>query len=359
MPYHKQCATWLLKKLDPELAHEIAIRSIGLGLAGKAQKDDPKLTTHFLGMDFPNPIGLAAGFDKNARALTGLAKIGFGSIEAGTVTPRPQDGNPRPRLFRLPEDGAIINRMGFNSCGIDRFCQNLAHIYKPDRHGHSLGATVPIGINLGINKLNSDPLKDYPYLLGRVKNYADYIAINLSSPNTPGLRDLQAASTIRTLLEAMRTAHPDHPPLLVKLAPDLSDDSYPDIIEAAYKGGAQGLILTNTTLSRPESLTNSHAVETGGLSGSPLAQRARHVLHLVSQENQGRLGLISVGGIETGKDVYERFAMGADLVQLYSSFIFHGPAVLQRIKSELLHEMAKNNQNSIEEIKPKFASHNI
>lgn len=360
MTYHKHLATWLLKKLDPEVAHEMAIKSISLGLAGKAEKDAPQLATHFLGMDFTNPVGLAAGFDKNARALKGLAKLGFGFLEAGTVTLRPQDGNPKPRLFRLTEDQSIINRMGFNSCGIDVFCQNLARTYRPNRHGYSHGHSeethAPIGINLGINKLNSDPEKDYPALLGRVKNYADYIAINLSSPNTPGLRDLQGAQTISRLLEAMRSAHPDHPPLFIKLAPDMSDDSYAPLIQAAYEGGASGLILTNTTISRPESLTSSRAIESGGLSGPPLAQRARHVLKLVSQENKGRLGLISVGGIETGKDVYERLEMGADLVQIYTSFIYHGPAALERIKRELLAHMQLKKKASIADIKPKFTT---
>ncbi len=335
-------ATWLLRRLNPETAHELAIHSIAHGLAGRGKPDHSALRTEALGLSFPNPIGLAAGFDKNARAVRGLARLGFGFVETGTVTPRPQPGNPRPRLFRLVDDHAIINRMGFNSCGIDRFCQNLTPLFRPDGNGTVKAAGVPLGINLGINKTGADPLVDYPALVGRTKSYADYITINLSSPNTPGLRDLQATDMLARLLDAIQTAHPDRPPLLVKLAPDLEDDAYGPILQTALDGGADGLILTNTTLARPASLTDPHREEAGGLSGAPLAERARHVLQLVSDLNNGRLCLISSGGIETGKDILERLKMGADLVQVYTAFIYEGPAVLTRLKQELLHEMSRS-----------------
>ncbi len=334
-------ATWLLRRLDPETAHELAIHSIAHGLAGRGRPDHSALRTDVLGMSFPNPIGLAAGFDKNARAVRGLASLGFGFVETGTVTPRPQSGNPRPRLFRLTEDRAIINRMGFNSCGIDRFCQNLAPLFRPDRKGHVQPASAPLGINLGINKTDADPLADYPALVGRTKSYASYITINLSSPNTPGLRDLQAADMLGRLLEAIQTAHPDRPPLLVKLAPDLGDRAYAPILQTAIDGGADGLILTNTTLARPTSLRSPHKAETGGLSGAPLAERARDVLGLVSQLNARRLCLVSSGGIETGRDVLDRLRMGADLVQVYTAFIYEGPSLLTRLKQELLQEMSR------------------
>ncbi|GBQ08626.1 dihydroorotate dehydrogenase 2 [Saccharibacter floricola DSM 15669] len=345
-------ASWVLRHVNPELAHEIAVHSIRSGFAGSAPADDPALTTTALGHSFSNPIGLAAGFDKNARAVRGLAKLGFSHIETGTVTPRPQPGNPRPRLFRLPEDGAIINRMGFNSCGIDRFCQNLSLLYRPASDGTVQAATAPIGINLGINKTGSAPLKDYPALVGRVKNYADYITINLSSPNTPGLRDLQGSDTISRLLDAIKQAHPDHPPLLVKLAPDLSDDSYRPIVNAAINSGANGLILTNTTLARPKSLTSSHALETGGLSGAPLKARSSDVLRLVSQLAHGQLTLISSGGITTGRDILDRLKMGASLVQIYTAFIYEGPAALVRLKKELLEAMRADNISSLAELTP-------
>lgn len=346
-------ATWVLKRIDPEQAHEIAIKSIALGLAGRASPDSPLLKTEIFGHSFKSPVGLAAGFDKNARALRGLARLGFGYIEAGTVTPRPQDGNPKPRLFRMTEDAAIINRMGFNNCGIDIFCQNLAKIFRPDRQGHVIGAGVPLGINLGINKLNADPLRDYPALVQRVKNYADYITINLSSPNTPGLRDLQGPGMLSRILDNINENCPDRPPLLVKLAPDLSNESYASIVEAACQHGADGLVLTNTTLSRSDSLIDSRAFETGGLSGRPLANRARSVLQIVARQNKGRLKLVSVGGIETGRDVFERLHLGADLVQIYTTFIFHGPAALQRIKKELLRTMQKAGATSIADIRNK------
>lgn len=340
-------ATWLLRRLNPETAHELAIHSIAHGLAGRGKPDHSALRTEALGLSFPNPIGLAAGFDKNARAVRGLTKLGFGFVETGTVTPRPQPGNPRPRLFRLVEDRAIINRMGFNSCGIDQFCQNLASLFRPNRHGQIGPADAPLGINLGINKTGADPLVDYPALVGRTKSYADYLTINLSSPNTPGLRDLQAADMLARLLEAIQTAHPDRPPLLVKLAPDLEDEAYAPILQAVIDGGADGLILTNTTLARPTSLKDPHRDETGGLSGAPLADRARHVLQLVSELNKGRLCLVSSGGIETGRDILERLKMGANLVQIYTAFIYEGPAVLTRLKQELLHEMSRSGIRSL------------
>ncbi|MXV43756.1 quinone-dependent dihydroorotate dehydrogenase [Saccharibacter sp. 17.LH.SD] len=343
-------ASWMLRQLDPELAHEIAIRSIGAGLAGKTTPDDPSLKTHVLGLSFPNPIGLAAGFDKNARAIRGLAHLGFGYVEAGTVTPRPQPGNPRPRLFRLLNDGAIINRMGFNSCGIDQFCQNLAHLYRPSHNGTIHTGSHPIGINLGINKINAHPLEDYPALIGRVKSYADYITINLSSPNTPGLRDLQSADMLSQILDAIQQKHSDRPPLLVKLSPDIDDESYEPIVEAAINHGANGLILTNTTLARPQTLSSPHRHEAGGLSGRPLTERSRHVLQHVSQISKGRLTLISSGGIESGYDILQRLQMGASLVQVYTSFIYEGPTVLTRLKHELLDAMSRENVKSLSEI---------
>ncbi|QDH17315.1 quinone-dependent dihydroorotate dehydrogenase [Swingsia samuiensis] len=344
-------ATFLLHRLSPEAAHEVAIHSMALGLGSFSQPDDPRLQTKALGLTFPNPIGLAAGFDKNARAVRPLAKLGFGHIEAGTVTPRPQPGNPHPRLFRLSEDGAIINRMGFNGYGINRFCRNLARLHRPMPNGRTRGATIPIGGNIGINKTGADPLRDYPELVSRVSPYVDYITMNLSSPNTPGLRDLQSAKMLEELLAAINTRNPQRPPLLVKLAPDMDNQSYEPIVEAAIKGDAQGLILTNTTIARPSYLTSKHAAETGGLSGRPLTQRSREVLKLVAQINQGRIALISCGGIESGQDIFDRLQMGADMVQIYTSFVLQGPSILARLKRELLQEMENAGLSSITDIK--------
>lgn len=347
----RNVAVRLLRCVDPETAHELAIHSIAQNLAGKAPEDDPALATTAMGLSFPNPVGLAAGFDKNARAVRGLARLGFGFVEAGTVTPLPQHGNPRPRLFRLSKDEAIINRMGFNSWGIDAFCKNLVKLRDP-KNG-PLG--VPLGVNLGINKIGANPLRDYPYLVKRVMAYADYITINLSSPNTPGLRDLQGPATLSRILDAIAEAAPGHPPLVVKLSPDLEDSSYGPIVEAAAAHGAAGLILTNTTLARPESLMDARAAESGGLSGRPLASRARAVLKLIAQHNQARLTLISAGGVETGRDVFERLCMGADLVQLYTAFIYRGPDAVERIKEEILATMRTAGVRSISELKQVLA----
>lgn len=344
-------ATPLLHRLDTEAAHELAIHSLALGLGGKAPKDVPALATRTLGLRFPNPIGLAAGFDKNARAIRSLGQLGFGHIEAGTVTPRPQPGNPGPRLFRLPSDGAIINRMGFNGCGINQFCKRLARLNRPMPNGRTRGSVVPLGVNLGINKIGADPLRDYPELVSRVRPYADYVTINLSSPNTPGLRDLQTADTLRDLLSAINTRNPERPPLLVKLSPDLDDLSFEPILDAAIQGGADGLILTNTTLARPDELGHEHKNEAGGLSGRPLAPRSRDVLKLVSGLNRGRIALISCGGIESGQDILERIRMGADMVQIYSSFVLQGPGILGRIKRELLEAMRQQGFESIADAK--------
>ncbi|GBR54690.1 dihydroorotate dehydrogenase 2 [Neokomagataea thailandica NBRC 106555] len=275
--------------------------------------------------------------------------MGFGHVEAGTVTPRPQPGNPQPRLFRLPEDGAIINRMGFNGCGIDRFCRNLARLHRPQPNGRLRGPLAPLGANIGINKTGADPLKDYPELVARVRPYADYITINLSSPNTPGLRDLQSAEFLTQLLDAVNKRNAERPPLLIKLAPDMANAAYAPILEAAINGGAQGLILTNTTIARPDSLTSPHAHESGGLSGRPLTSRAREVLQHVSAINKGRLTLISAGGIETGRDILDRIRLGASMVQLYTSFILEGASILPRLKAELLQSMRDDGFNSLEE----------
>ncbi|MBU2655113.1 quinone-dependent dihydroorotate dehydrogenase [Acidomonas methanolica] len=332
----------LLRRLDPETAHETAIHALALGLTPFAPHDVPQLATRALGLRFPNPIGLAAGFDKDARAIRPLARLGFGFVEAGTVTPRPQQGNPRPRLFRLTEDRAIINRMGFNGCGIDRFCRRLARLHRPRPNGgpHGVGRT-PIGANLGINKTGADPLRDYPELVARVSPYVDYITINLSSPNTPGLRDLQSAAFLAAMLDAVAARNPHRPPLLIKLAPDLPPDVLGSVIEAAIAHKADGLILGNTTISRPAGLRDLHATESGGLSGRPLRPLAIDMLRRAADLAQGRLILVACGGIETGRDILDRLLAGADLVQVYSAFIFEGPALLPRLKRELLDAMRK------------------
>ncbi|MCH4025696.1 MAG: quinone-dependent dihydroorotate dehydrogenase [Acetobacter fabarum] len=343
----------LVRKLDPEKAHELAIDALTLGISVpfKRPEDDPALATRALGMRFSNPIGIAAGFDKNARVLRPLARLGFGFVEAGTVTPRPQPGNPKPRLFRLEEDRAVINRMGFNNQGIDRFAVRLARLTRPLPSGRAGGAGVPVGANIGINKTGADPERDYPALVARVKPYVNYIVLNVSSPNTPGLRGLQDAARLKGILDAIAARHPERPPLLVKLAPDLEDDAIAPIVEAAIQGGVQGLIINNTTLARPDSLRSPHKGESGGLSGRPLAARSTQMLRLVANIAAGRLALVSCGGIESGQDILDRIRLGADLVQVYTAFAYEGPALIARLKREMLQIMRAQGIETLDDVR--------
>jgi dihydroorotate dehydrogenase len=317
----------LMRLLDPERAHQIALLALRLGLAGRAAvPDDPRLAVTALGLSFANPIGLAAGFDKNAVAVAPLLRLGFGHVEAGTVTPLPQPGNPRPRVFRLMEDQAVINRIGFANDGIDAALRRLARLHRQ----------APVGLNVGINREGADPERDYPALVAAAAAHCDYVAINVSSPNTPGLRDLQAPARLAGILAAVAARAPRRPPLLVKLAPDLAERDLGDIVEVCAAGGVQGLIVGNTTLARPPGLCSRHAGEAGGLSGAPLRAPATRMLRRVASLAAGRLVLVGVGGIATGGDVLERMRAGAHLVQIYTAFALHGPALLARLKRELL-----------------------
>ncbi len=320
----------LLRRLDPERAHGLALGALALGLGGGSRpQDDAGLAVTAMGLRFPNPIGIAAGFDKNARVVRPLARLGFGFVEAGTVTPLPQDGNPRPRVFRLPENGAVINRLGFNNHGLDRFHSRLRRLrdHRP--------LAVPFGANLGINKEGADPPRDYARLAQALAPLSDYLVINLSSPNTPGLRELQRVERLRELLQAVTQAVPTRPPLLVKLAPDLASDALPAIVETAIAAGIDGLIVSNTLLARPPGLSGRHAGEAGGLSGRPLRAHSTAMLAEVSRLSKGRLTLIGCGGIECGADILEKMRAGAHLVQLYTRFAYEGPALLRRLKTEL------------------------
>jgi dihydroorotate dehydrogenase len=334
LPTSSKLTMKLLRRLDPEHAHAAAISGLMLGLGGQNHaRPDPALAVEALGLQFRNPIGIAAGFDKDARVVRPLARLGFGFVEAGTVTPLAQPGNPRPRLFRLNEDGALINRMGFNNQGIDACLARLARTRRVEG--------VPIGVNLGINKHGADPLRDYPALVRAAAPLADYLVINLSSPNTPGLRDLQAADRIAALLHAIASAGARPRPLLIKLAPDLPEASLPGIVEATIAGGAAGLIISNTTLSRapylqePE-LRGAAATESGGLSGRPLLARSTAVLATVARlVGNRRLALIGCGGIERAEHVLDKVKAGADLVQLYTGFVTHGPGLVPRLLADL------------------------
>lgn len=318
----------LMRWIDPERAHCLSVAALASGLVGAVPAvDDRRLETKFFGRRLTNPIGLAAGFDKNAVAIGGLSGLGFGFLETGSVTPRPQAGNPRPRVFRLLEDRAVINRMGFNNAGLEAYVDRLRA--KPT-------CIVPVGANVGINKEGADPLRDYPLLVQAVAPYADYIVINVSSPNTPGLRDLQAEDRLRAILQGITAAIAIRPPLLVKLAPDLPIESVERLVETCVDEGVDGLIISNTTISRPAELVSGNAAQAGGLSGAPLFRPSTDLLRRVGRLADGRLVLIGVGGIFSGEDILAKLRAGADAVQLYTSFAYSGPALLPRLKAELL-----------------------
>jgi dihydroorotate dehydrogenase len=316
----------LLRWIDPERAHDLALIGLRLGLAGQAPDDDEVLAIDALGRRFANPIGLAAGFDKNAIAVPALMQLGFGFVETGTVTLRPQAGNPRPRLFRLEADRAVINRMGFNNAGLEAYVARLATLPR---------GSAMLGANVGINKEGADPERDYPALIAAVAPYADYAVINVSSPNTPGLRDLQGEAQLRAILRAVATQVPNRPPVLVKIAPDLSDDGLAALVETCAAEGVQGLIVSNTTISRAPGLRSPVAGESGGLSGAPLMRLSTAVLARAFLLARGRLTLIGAGGVATGQDALTKIRAGASLVQLYTAFAYAGPALIPRLKRQL------------------------
>jgi len=330
----------VLHRLDPERAHSLALRALRVGWPRvAAPPDHPALAISVLGHTFGNPIGLAAGFDKNAAAAFALMRMGFGFVETGTVTPRPQAGNPKPRIFRLADDRAIINRLGFNNMGLDAYSGNLARLSS---------RTIPLGANVGINKEAADPVRDYPALIAAVAPLVDYAVINVSSPNTPGLRDLQGEAQLQAILTAVR-AVPRRPPILVKIAPDLSPDGLESVVETCVTQQVQGLIIGNTTLSRPKGLASSHASQAGGLSGAPLQALSTALLAQASLLARGRLVLIGAGGVFTGRDVLTKIQAGASLVQLYTSFAFLGPALLPRLKAELLSALRQDGFQTVQD----------
>ena len=325
-----------LYTLSPETAHHAALYALEHGLVrARAGIDDPALKTRVWGMDFPYPIGLAAGFDKDARVVDAMLGLGFGFVEAGTVTPRPQPGNPKPRLFRLSEDQAVINRLGFNSGGLEAFVQKLAS--RASRK-HVPGI---VGANVGKNRDTVDGAADYVIGIERVANLADYLVVNISSPNTPGLRALQARAPIEDLLRRVLEARNrsakrgKKPPLLAKVGPDLTENQLSDIAEVALETGVDGLIVGNTTLDRPTFLRSRDRNEAGGLSGAPLLEPSTRCLAALYRLTKGRIPLIGCGGVASGADAYAKIRAGASLVQVYSALVFHGPGLVQRIKREL------------------------
>lgn len=319
-----------LHRLDPERAHDLAHAALRAGLVplhgGPVTSD--RLRTHVAGLDLPNPLGLAAGFDKNARALGPLARAGFGFLEAGAATPRAQPGNPKPRLFRLTPDRAIINRFGFNNDGAAAIGARLA--------ARSRGA-VPVGLNLGANKDSTDRAGDFAAVLATCGAQVDFATINVSSPNTERLRDLQGPAALRAVIDRVIEANdalPRRVPLFVKIAPDLTGDELSDIAGVVIEAGLDGIIATNTTLSR-EGLKSDSANQSGGLSGAPLLEKSTRVLAHLSQLTDGRVQLIGVGGIDSAQTAYDRIRAGASALQLYSALVYQGLSLVPRILTGL------------------------
>lgn len=326
-------ATAALRCIDPESAHHAALLGLRAGLGPRARADKfPRLRTRLAGLDLPNPIGMAAGFDKNAEAPDALLSAGFGFVECGTVTPLPQEGNPRPRIFRLSADRAVINRLGFNNAGLDAFAERLAA---------RAGKPGIVGANVGANKESADRASDYVRGMGRVWRHAAYVTANISSPNTPGLRGLQERGALEDLLGRVREARAPleaahgRRPLFLKVAPDLDDTAIGDICELALAYELDALIVSNTTLQRPAHLTSLDRGEAGGLSGQPLFQISTQVLRVFAQALNGRLPLIGAGGVESGSTALAKIKAGASAVQLYSSLVYHGPGLVARLLDDL------------------------
>ena len=326
---------WLFA-LDAERSHVLGLNALAaLGALPGPLQPAPGQPRTVMGIQFPNVVGLAAGLDKDAIAVEGLARLGFGHVEVGTVTPRPQPGNPQPRLFRLPEKSALINRMGFNNDGARTVAARLKRL--KDR-GSRLAA--PLGVNIGKNK--DTPIEravdDYLACMDALHNGADYFAVNLSSPNTPGLRDLQYGEPLKALLGALKARQAQlqsrsgrHVPLCVKLAPDLTDDDLAAVADALLEFEVEGVIAGNTTVTRPQVANVRHADEAGGLSGSPLAALARRLVARLRQRLPGRVAIIGVGGILSAADAQAMLDAGADLVQIYTGLIYQGPALVRAV----------------------------
>ena len=328
----------LLFKLDAETAHRATLYALGVaqrsGFSQWIAKPSADLPTKVFGITFPNPVGLAAGLDKNAEHLDALDALGFGFIEVGTVTPRPQTGNERPRLFRLPQHEAIINRMGFNNAGVDALVRN---VQQSSYHG-------VLGINIGKNKdtPNEKAVSDYLLCLTRVYELASYVTVNISSPNTQGLRDLQEEATLRRFISVLREAqerlgsqHGRRKPMLLKIAPDLSEAELDAIAEVLLRTGIDGVICTNTTIDHTAVADDPRGSEAGGLSGKPLFDRSTAVLSGMHRRLQERIPLIGVGGILDGSDAAEKMELGASLVQLYSGLIYRGPPLVAECVNEI------------------------
>ena len=322
----------LIHRMDAEMAHRLTVTALATAPALKPGADDPVLATEAFGLSFPNPVGLAAGFDKNAEAIDGALGLGFGFVEVGGVTPLPQPGNPRPRVFRLLEDEAVINRYGLNSEGMEAVAKRLEA--RRGRNGL-------VGVNLGANKESVDRAADYATLARRLAPLADFLTINVSSPNTPGLRDLQAESALDDLVARTLAARDEvaaggkRTPILIKIAPDLTLPELDGMIAVARKRQIDGLIVSNTTIARPDSLRSASRAETGGLSGKPLFTASTRILAEAFLRVEGQFPLVGVGGVDSVETAFAKIRAGATLVQFYSAMVFKGPGLAKEIKAGL------------------------
>jgi len=338
----------LLRWFDPEDAHRMAIQGLRLLPPVKPRTDDSKLAVRAFGLNFPNPIGMAAGFDKSAEVPDALLRLGFGFVEIGTVTPKPQGGNPRPRLFRLERDEAVINRMGFNNDGAEAALRRLA---ARANHGGI------VGVNVGANKDSTDRVADYVKLIETFAPVASYFTVNVSSPNTPGLRNLQQSAALDELLakvidarERVRKNAGDSP-VLLKIAPDLSLAELDDVVQIARSRGVDGMIVANTTLARPSSLREqTRAKEQGGLSGRPLFRLSTRMVAETYVRTEGAFPLIGVGGIDSGGAALTKIRAGASLIQLYSSLVYKGLGLVEDIKNDLASTLLRTGRDSLSEI---------
>ena len=335
----------LVRQIDAETAHRLTLKLLSYAPLSPASYDDPVLNTVLFGRRLTNPVGLAAGFDKNAEVPDAMLRLGFGLLEVGGITPKPQPGNPRPRVFRLAEDRAVINRMGFNNEGLEAAAQRLQA-----RTGRGKFLAGFVGANLGANKDSADRPGDYAISYERLAPLVDFAVVNVSSPNTPGLRNLQGREELTALLTRLQPLHERlKTPLLVKIAPDLAEEDIAAVAELALQFKLDGLVATNTTIARPASLRSSHRGETGGLSGAPLFEASTAVLKQLYGHVGSRLPLIGVGGISSGAQAYAKIRAGASAVQLYSALVYEGPGLVARIKTDLAALLKRDGFRSVAE----------
>lgn len=326
----------ILHAMDAETAHKLTLRLLSTGLYPQDRTPvDPRLTQTIFGHVFPNPVGIPAGFDKNAQALDAVFAFGIGFFEAGSVTPKPQFGNPLPRVFRDPDSKSVINRMGMSNEGMDVFAERYDAFRQKGLHRHAI-----VGINIAKNKDTQDPAADYLTLIEKFGKTADYLTVNISSPNTPGLRTLQGRGVLLPLLNALvakrnQVCSDRRTPLMIKLAPDLAPEECEDIAHVLLESGVDGLVLSNTTIERPTSLPEPFRKETGGLSGPYVRAKSTEIIKTFYKLTNGKLPIIGVGGISSGIDAYEKIRAGACLVQLYTALVYEGPELIKRIKTDL------------------------